>query len=178
MKKISFSLMLMFLFCYNVYGNQDSYQSLGVALSSYSGSGLSYRYHFENRWALQLTGGAIVGDEEKYYATGLELQSDLTSIKDKRMYLILSFGWYGETEEVFTNGGGMYGREEVDINYYKVAIGFGGELAFGNSLVDNLSLGLAIFPIGLSVKEKHSYPEYDDTNSVSFGASLFTHFNF
>ncbi len=176
-KIVFFSFILICVFFNGLYANDFSYQSLGVSLSSYSGSGLSYRYHFDNRWALQLTGGAIISDDEKMFATGLEMQRDLTSLKDKRLYLIISAGWYGDREEVLLNNS-LYLTKKIDISYYKLALGFGGELAFGSSLVENLSLGIAIFPIGVSVKEKHSYPGYDDTSHVNFGASLFTHFNF
>ncbi|MCX7944826.1 MAG: hypothetical protein N2746_10010 [Deltaproteobacteria bacterium] len=176
--KIMITLSILVFTVVNGYSSDRPYQSWGMALSSFSGSGLSYRYHFENKWGLQITGGAIISDEHKNYAIGLEMQSDLTSIKDKRVYLIASLGWYGETEEVFPKNGKTYETINVDIDYYKIAIGLGGELAFGNSIVNNLSLGIAIFPIGIAIKERHSYPGYDDTSEVGFGASIFSHFNF
>lgn len=173
-----FGIVIFIFFGFDVLAETNSYQSLGISLSSFSGSGLSYRYHFDNRWGLQLTGGAIISDDGKSAATGLEIQSDLSTMKDKRMYLLMALGWYVESEDVFTKSGELFITKNVDINYYKLAIGFGGELAFGNSFVEHLSLGIAIYPIGISIKEKHSYPEYDDTSKINFGASLFTHFNF
>lgn len=168
---------LFFLQYSQAFAMERSFQSLGVSASSYSGSGLSYRYHFDNNWGFQLTGGAIIRDEDKNVAVGIEFQSDLTSVSDKRLFLILSTGWYMDTETYFRDRY-TYAEINEDVSYYKIAVGFGGELAFGEGIVNHLTLGIAIFPIGLAIKEKHSYYGYDDTSQVSFGASIFTHFNF
>jgi len=167
----------MFFVSMNLDATELRYQSLGMSVSSYSGSGLSYRYHFQSQWAVQLTGGAIISGDEKNFATGLEFQRDLSSIKDKRLFLIFASGWYGDTQEVLKKGN-LYETTKIDVSYYKLSVGFGGELAFGSSLVQNITLGIAIYPIGISIKEKHSFTDYDNTDEVNFGASLFTHFNF
>ncbi len=162
-----------------------NYQSLGISASSYSGSGLSYRYHFENKWSLQITGGAFIDSDTKAYATGIEIQNDLSSRNDKRLFLIMALGVYGDTEEIKNNyneysenSNNVDDYFKENVSYYKVAVGFGGELAFGDEIIDHLTLGLSIYPIGFSIKEKHSYPGYDNADSVSFGASIYTHFNF
>jgi hypothetical protein len=156
---------------------ETQFESLGVSVSSFSGMGLSFRHHFANRWALQLTGGALIGNEEKSFATGIEVQSDLSSKKDKRFFLIMAAGWYGDRENVIKKGSADE-TTPIDVSYYKLSVGFGGELAFGDSIVQNITIGMAIFPIGVSVKERHSFAGYDNTDSVSFGASIFSHFNF
>ncbi len=174
---ISVLVFVLCLYSFNLYGEENLYQSLGISISNYSGSGLSYRYHFEKRWGIQVTGGAIINDDDVNFATGMELQRDLSNLPDKRLFLIMALGWYGETESIIKKGT-LYDTENINVSYYKLAVGFGGELAFGNTIVENLSLGISIFPIGISIKEKHSFLGYDDTSQVSFGASLFTHFNF
>ncbi|MGC8926461.1 MAG: hypothetical protein ACP5QK_00905, partial [Myxococcota bacterium] len=101
MKNIAAFIMffMLFLLQYSLSNaSEKSFQSLGASLSSYSGSGLSYRYHFNDRWGIQLSGGAVIDNNNKNVATGLEVQSDLTSLPDKRLYLIFSAGWYVDTE--------------------------------------------------------------------------------
>lgn len=177
-KKMSLYLFLLILISFYGFDTYaDSYSSLGVSISNYSGSGLSFRYHSNSYWGIQLTGGAVIDEDETSFGIGAEFQRDLTALKDKRMFLIFSLGWYGNTEEVHSKAD-PNAVEEIDVSYYKMAVGFGGEIAFGNTIVDNLTIGLSLFPVGISFKEKHSFPGYDDTSQVNFGASLFTHFNF
>lgn len=170
-------LILVVPFLRPLYASEHRYQSLGLSASVYSGTGLSYRYNFADRWTVQITGGAIITDDIQNYATGLEVQRDLSMKKEKRLFLIMALGIYGDRQEVYTKGDYL-STTDVNIDYYKAAIGFGGELAFGDEILNHLTLGISIFPIGFSIKERHSYPGYDNTDEVGFGASIFTHFNF
>lgn len=174
---ILFALILITVLSQPLFASEEGYQSLGLSASTYSGTGLSYRYNFVPRWTVQITGGAIISDERRDYASGLEIQRDLSMGKGKRMFLVMALGIYGDTQEVYTHLG-YHDSVRINVDYYKAAMGFGGELAFGDEIVNHLTLGISIFPIGVSIKERHSYPGYDSTDDVSVGATLYTHFNF
>ncbi len=112
-----------------------SYNSFGLNISSYSGIGLSYRYHMDAPLLFQLTGGVISEGESHFYAVGAEVQKELSKSKDKRAFGSLAVGIYGErykenSVEYYT---GMVPPEKwVSDNAYSFAIGVGGELAFGS----------------------------------------------
>lgn len=154
-----------------------SYNSFGINLSSHSGLGLSYRYHLMAPILFQITGGVISEGESYFYAIGLEIQRELSKSKDKRAFGAFATGIYGTREkEVYDLGysTGMNPPERwVSKNIYSFAIGVGGELAFGNSIVDSLTIGCEIYPIGVYLDENE-----DNWFNMFPGAAVYLFYNF
>ena len=152
------------------------YNSLGLNLSVFSGSGLSYRYHMGNPFLFQVSGGVISNGDEYFYSFGFEVQNELSKVKDKRAFGALAVGLYGKrykeegTRDYYT---GMNPPEKwYSDNHLGFAAGVGGELAFGNSIVDSISLGCEIYPIGMFFGGK-------DEDFVMFpGGALYLFYNF
>ncbi|MGB9598969.1 MAG: hypothetical protein ACPL7I_00325 [Myxococcota bacterium] len=154
------------------------YNSFGLNASSHSGIGLSYRYHLPLPILFQITGGVASEGESFYYSVGGEVQRELSKSKDKRAFGSLAIGLYGE----------RYKENDYDATYYtgmeppkrwkadntiSFAIGVGGELALGNAVVDSLSLGCEIYPIGIYITDS------EESNFHMFpGAALYLFYNF
>lgn len=153
-----------------------SYNSFGLNISSHSGVGLSYRYHMDTPLLFQVTGGVVSEGKSYFYAVGLEVQKELSRSKDKRAFGSLTTGIYGEryketSVEYYT---GMNPPEKwTSSNSYSFAIGVGGELALGNSIIDSLTLGCEIYPVGIYLSDE------DENNFRMFpGAGIYLFYNF
>ncbi|MCX7958405.1 MAG: hypothetical protein N3B13_05095 [Deltaproteobacteria bacterium] len=154
-----------------------SYNSFGISISSHSGIGLSYRYHLDSPLLFQITGGVISEGESYFYAVGAEIQRELSKSKDKRAFGSFAAGIYGERDkEVYDVGysTGMNPPEKwTSSNAYAFAVGVGGELALGNSIVDTLTIGCEIYPVGIY------FTDSGDSGFNMFpGASVYIYYNF
>jgi len=153
----------------------DIYNSFGLNISSHSGMGLSYRYHMNNPMLFQISGGVISEGKSFYYAVGAELQRELSKVKDKRAFAALAMGIYGnrykETYYAYYTGMNPPEKWQTD-NYFSMALGVGGELAFGNSLVDSISIGCEIYPVGMYIGNK------EDSFTMTPGGSIYLFYNF
>ncbi len=154
-----------------------SYNSFGLNISSHSGIGLSYRYHLDSPVLFQISGGVISEGESYFYAVGAEVQRELSKSKDKRAFGSFAFGIYGEREkEVYDVGysTGMNPPEKwVSKNAYSFALGVGGELALGSSIVDSLTLGCEIYPVGIYLEDSG-----DSRFNMFPGAAVYLFYNF
>lgn len=155
-----------------------SYISVGLNISSHSGIGLSYRYHTETPFLFQVSGGVISSGRSYYYAIGGEIQRELSKSKDKRAFGVFATGLYGmryeETDYEVSYSTGMNPTKKwrSDVNF-SVALGVGGELALGSSIVDAISLGVAIYPIGSYITNS------GETNFKMFpGGAIYLFYNF
>ncbi|MCX7945154.1 MAG: hypothetical protein N2746_11665 [Deltaproteobacteria bacterium] len=153
------------------------YSSIGLNISSHSGIGLSYRSHLGSPLLFQISGGVISRGQSYFYTVGAEIQRELSKSKDKRAFGSIAFGIYGEREKkVYEVGYGveMERSEKWTIsNVYSFAVGVGGELAFGSSIIDTLTIGCEIYPVGIYIDES------DDSPFNMFpGASLYLYYNF
>lgn len=130
------------------------YNSFGLNVSSHSGIGLAYRYHMSEAFLFQISGGVISEGKSYYYALGAEVQRELSKVKDKRAFGSFAIGLYGSREKETYYVGEYYEEENrrerwSSDNTFAFAIGVGGELAFGSSVKDNLTIGCEIYPVGV-----------------------------
>ncbi len=139
----------------------EKYSSIGLYIGSVSGIGLSYRYHFPNPWLFQITGGLIYIEEDYAYSLGLEGQYELTKSNIARFYVMGAGGIYGSQTQ---SDGDTESTTTLHFGF-----GIGGEIAFGPTIVNHLTLGINFFPIALHVKENDS--------SIFPGASIYLYYN-
>lgn len=102
-------------------------QILGVAISSYSGSGIYYLKPISNNSNIAFTGGYWYTYEkrarEHFYSFGIEYQHDLTKTKVTRVYIDPGFSVNGNN--YIHNSSKYYNKKNTIVAY---GAGFGAEL--------------------------------------------------
>lgn len=157
------------LFSGVIYAQEEStftyekYSSIGLYLGSVSGIGLSYRYHLANPWLFQVTGGLISIEKDLAYSVGFEGQYELSKSRTSRFYVMGGTGLYGSKTQDNVKGG-----TESSTTFH-LGFGIGGEIAFGSSIVGNLTIGVNFFPIAL-------YAGDGETN-IYPGGSIYLYYN-
>lgn len=136
--------------------NYIPFSSVGFNISSISAVGISYRKHFTNPTAIQITGGFISTSGNTSSAIGAEFQFEISKKSSLRYYVALGIGHYSFSSGQSTNMG----------------LGIGIELpAFSETIFDNVTAGASIF-------YPAAYFTSSGTNVVTLGVSVFTYYNF
>ncbi len=156
----------------------QKYSSFGINISSHSGVGLSYRFHMDTPFLFELSGGVVSSGKTYFYAVGGEIQRELSKSKDKRAFGAFAVGFYGERYEKNDYDAAYYSEMEppkkwTSDNAFTFALGVGGELALSNLIVDAISIGCEIYPIGVYVKNNG-----ENEFNMFPGGAIYLYYNF
>ncbi len=133
--------------------SERSPHQIGLAVSSYSGQGLSYQYVFNDNQRIKVTGLVGLDDnefnEESRYNAGFELQQSLHNTSFTRLYALAGMSYSHRESKYFyfaTTADGqrfLQSTSRSERNVVSSGLGFGFEVLLWEHLALNLDTGLS-----------------------------------